>query len=217
MKITLLTINAKYVHSSLAVWFLTGGVKKHCKQNHEVSITETTINQDINGIAEQVASQNPDLVGISTYIWNIGKLPELLKLLRQRLPETVIVLGGPEASNNAEYWLKNGADYVLRGGGGILIVYLTAFASVSQLKAQGINLLFFIPVALLSMIIYRKNGLVDWKKAVPAALAGAAGVAVGFSVTLLIDEKILSKVFAGLLILISLFEFFGNSSKTQES
>ena len=43
------------------------------------------------------------------------------------------------------------------GGGMILIIYLTAFANISQLTAQGINLLFFIPIAILSVIIHTKT------------------------------------------------------------
>ena len=40
------------------------------------------------------------------------------------------------------------------GGGGVLIIYLTVFADTPQIKAQGINLMFFIPCAFLSVIIY---------------------------------------------------------------
>ena len=40
------------------------------------------------------------------------------------------------------------------GGGGILIIYLVIFASVPQLTAQGINLAFFIPCSVISVIIY---------------------------------------------------------------
>jgi len=109
MKITLLAINAKYVHSSLAVWYLAGGI-----HHHDVSVTEATINQNMNDIVERVVENSPELIGISTYIWNAGKLPDFLKKLRDRLPETVIVLGGPEATHNAEHWLT-AADYVLGG------------------------------------------------------------------------------------------------------
>ena len=40
------------------------------------------------------------------------------------------------------------------GGGAVLIIYLTLFTETEQLTAQGINLLFFIPTALLAVIIY---------------------------------------------------------------
>jgi hypothetical protein len=82
-----------------------------------VSVVEATINQSCNDIVEQVSKHEPDVVGISSYIWNAGMLPELLIRLRERLPDSIIVLGGPEASNNVEYWLESGADYVLQGEG----------------------------------------------------------------------------------------------------
>lgn len=56
------------------------------------------------------------------------------------------------------------------GGGMVLIVYLTVFAGFSQLAAQGINLVFFIPIAIISLVLHTKNKLVEWKKAVPAVL-----------------------------------------------
>ena len=116
-KVVLLSINAKYVHSSLAVWLLCGGVAKYARLPHDVKIVEATINQPDDEIAGRVVVHKPDVVGISTYIWNAGKLPSLLMLLRERLPNAVFVLGGPEASHNAAHWLNHGADYVLRGEG----------------------------------------------------------------------------------------------------
>ncbi|MDR0324484.1 MAG: B12-binding domain-containing radical SAM protein [Oscillospiraceae bacterium] len=117
LKLVLLALNSKYVHSSLSVWVLSGGVSRYARLPHEVTVIEATIHQHDGEIAGQVAAHTPDVVGISTYIWNAGKLPGLLQALRERLPGAVIVLGGPEASHNAETWLGHGADYVLRGEG----------------------------------------------------------------------------------------------------
>ena len=117
MKVTLLAINAKYVHSSLAVWFLAGGIAAHSKQCHEVDIAEATINQDADDIIARISEARPDVIGISTYIWNAGKLPDLLNRLRKQLPHVTVVLGGPEASHNPAVWLDCGADYVLCGEG----------------------------------------------------------------------------------------------------
>ena len=44
------------------------------------------------------------------------------------------------------------------GGGGILIIYLTLFADMEQMAAQGINLLFFIPCAVVALIIHIRKG-----------------------------------------------------------
>ncbi len=66
------------------------------------------------------------------------------------------------------------------GGGGILLIYLSAFTNTPQLKAQGINLLFFIPIALVSIFFHIRNGFIKKKAAlfmilaaVPSALLGA--------------------------------------------
>ena len=116
-KLVLLAINSKYVHSALPVWLLAEGVLRYAQKSHDVEIIEATIHQPDREIVEMVTAHKPDVVGISTYIWNAGKLPGLLSLLRDELPHKVIVLGGPEASYNAEYWLAQGADYVVHGEG----------------------------------------------------------------------------------------------------
>jgi len=113
-KIVLLAINAKYVHSSLSVWMLAASVKKQHGELHDISVVEATINQKVTDIACSVAAHEPDIVGISTYIWNAGILPELLVLLRRQLPDALLVLGGPEAAYNAGYWLSSGADEVIQ-------------------------------------------------------------------------------------------------------
>jgi len=116
-RVVLLAINAKYVHSSLSVWVIAEGVSLYSQKPHDVNVVEATINQKFEDIVSAVAELEPDVIGVSSYIWSAEMLPELLVLLRERLPGAVIVLGGPEASNNADYWLENGADYVLRGEG----------------------------------------------------------------------------------------------------
>ncbi|MCL2045143.1 MAG: B12-binding domain-containing radical SAM protein [Oscillospiraceae bacterium] len=116
-KVTLLAINAKYVHSSLAVWLLSAGISQNSRLSHDVSIVEATIKQNNNEIIEKIVENKPQVVGISTYIWNVGKLQQLMVSLKEALPAVVIVLGGPEASYNAEHWIGQGADHVICGEG----------------------------------------------------------------------------------------------------
>ncbi|MCL2425659.1 MAG: B12-binding domain-containing radical SAM protein [Oscillospiraceae bacterium] len=113
MNVVLLAINAKYMHSSLSVWTIAAGMCEYGKTKHAVNVVETTINQKIDDIVNSVTIYDPDVIGISTYIWNAGVLPSILEQLRERNPNTLIVLGGPEASHNPDYWLNLGADYVL--------------------------------------------------------------------------------------------------------
>ena len=116
-KVVLLAVNAKYVHSSLSVWVIAAGISEYARMPYELHVIESTINQSCADIAGRVAETKPDVIGISTYIWNAGMMPELLSLLRKHLPDIIIILGGPEASNNIQYWLDNGADHVLKGEG----------------------------------------------------------------------------------------------------
>ena len=99
------------------------------------------------------------------------------------------------------------------GGGGILIIYLTLFANVSQSTAQGINLLFFIPTAVLALFIYCKKGLISWKLAIPAAITGAIGAIIGVYLSAGIDNKLLSKGFGILLFIMGIVQFFSNHQK----
>ncbi|MCL2201414.1 MAG: B12-binding domain-containing radical SAM protein [Oscillospiraceae bacterium] len=116
-RLTILAINAKYVHSSLAAWVIASGVREYAQKTHEVSIVEATIHHSNEEITERIAAHMPDVVGISTYIWNAGKLPELMALIKERLPGVRIIMGGPEAAYNAQFWLSRGAEHVLTGDG----------------------------------------------------------------------------------------------------
>lgn len=99
------------------------------------------------------------------------------------------------------------------GGGMVLIVYLTVFAGFSQIAAQGINLVFFIPIAIISLIFHTKNGLVEWKKAVPAVLWGTAAVVISAWLATQVGQSLLSKAFGIFLILMGLKELFFKSEK----
>lgn len=97
------------------------------------------------------------------------------------------------------------------GGGMVLIVYLTVFAGFSQIAAQGINLVFFIPIAVISLVFHTKNGLVEWKKAVPAVLWGTAAVVISAWLATQVGQSLLSKAFGIFLILMGLKELFFKS------
>lgn len=94
------------------------------------------------------------------------------------------------------------------GGGSVLIIYLTLFANTDQLTAQGINLLFFIPCAILSVIINIKNKLVKYKVGAYLILGGAVGIAVGAFAVEPIDKSLLSKLFGGFIFIIGLITLF---------
>ncbi len=100
------------------------------------------------------------------------------------------------------------------GGGGILIIYLSLFTDTKQLTAQGINLLFFIPIGLLALIIYAFKKQIKWKAALKFAAFGLLGSFTGLYITGFLGGNITAKLFGGLLILLGINEIFKRKTKT---
>lgn len=94
------------------------------------------------------------------------------------------------------------------GGGGVLLIYLTVFAGTEQLTAQGINLLFFLPCALVALFLYSGKKMIRWKVALPCAAFGLLGAFLGSFLAGFIGGGILSRIFAAGLILLGLKELF---------
>ncbi len=119
MKIVLCSINSKYIHSSLGVWYLFAAAKK-INTNHNVKVVESTINSQIEDIVAMVSRENPDVVGISCYIWNIDYAKRVAATLKLINPDIKIFFGGPEAGFDAEALLKNDfVDFIIKGEGEI--------------------------------------------------------------------------------------------------
>lgn len=104
MKILLNAVNAKYIHSNLAVYSIRANAGEYRDQ---IELGEYTINQYVEEILQDIYKKKPDLIAFSCYIWNIRHIRELVRELRKVLPEVPIWLGGPEASYDAEGLLKN--------------------------------------------------------------------------------------------------------------
>lgn len=94
------------------------------------------------------------------------------------------------------------------GGGGVLLIYLTAFQGMDQLSAQGINLVFFIPVAVISLIIHIRNRLIDRKLAFLIIPPGILGVFLGAKLANSLPDALLRRLFAGFLLIIGLRELW---------
>ena len=98
MNIILTAINAKYIHSNLAVYSLKAFVPRY---EEEISIREYTINQPLDDILMDLYEAGPDVVCFSCYLWNIQYVEQIITELPKILPDTGIWLGGPEVSYNA--------------------------------------------------------------------------------------------------------------------
>jgi len=97
-----------------------------------------------------------------------------------------------------------------------LLLYLTAFAGMNQLTAQGINLIFFLPIAIIAVCIHAKNKLINYKSAVICIAFGFVGVWCGLWLTKIISEELLRKLFAILLIYMGLRELFAKNKKKEK-
>lgn len=114
MNIILCALNAKFIHSSLAVNSLMANVSEY-KEN--ILIREFTINHSEDFIVSELYRLNPDVIAFSCYIWNIEMIINIVNDLKKALPELKIVLGGPEASYEYDGLFESGADYVIIGEG----------------------------------------------------------------------------------------------------
>lgn len=92
------------------------------------------------------------------------------------------------------------------GGGAVLLIYLRVFEKTEQINAQGINLLFFIPIGIVAVIIYFKKGLIELKTVLPIAAFGILGAVIGYLLTLLVSGELLGKIFAFILIAMGISE-----------
>ena len=96
------------------------------------------------------------------------------------------------------------------GGGSILIIYLTNIAAVEQVAAQGINLLFFIPCALVSVLYNLRKRLIKYKSALLLIAGAIPGLALGTFLVGSIETALLRKLFGGFLVLSGLITVFRN-------
>jgi len=114
--IILTTLNGRYSHSSLALRYLYANL--HELQEH-TTILEYVINENMQDIAEKILLQNPKIIGIGVYIWNVSDVSELIHIIKKVSPKTIIILGGPEVSYTPFRVNLDDADYIIQGEGEI--------------------------------------------------------------------------------------------------
>lgn len=114
--ILILALNSKYIHSSLAPWYLKSAVSDI---TDSCCVIEHTINEDSEQVLSAVLSHSPEIFAVSVYIWNVEYTYRLLKMVKASLPDVKIVLGGPETSYNPKDVLLKcrDVDYIISGEG----------------------------------------------------------------------------------------------------
>lgn len=141
MKVLLVAVNAKYIHSNLAVYSLKEYAEKYGKNEHEINIKEYTINQYVEEIVADIYEEQADVIGFSCYIWNISQVMEVINDLKSVCPKKDIWVGGPEVSYNAVQVLSDNAniDYVMCGEGEEIFKQFLDNYDEGQLRNKDIN------------------------------------------------------------------------------
>ncbi len=103
MNILLTAINAKYIHSNLAVYSIRAYAEKY---GRDVRLAEYTINHRVDFILEDIYRQKPDVLVFSCYIWNIEYVKEIAAEFHKLCPEVPIWAGGPEVSFETVKFLR---------------------------------------------------------------------------------------------------------------
>lgn len=108
VKILLLAVNAKYIHSNLAVYSLRAYAEKYRDRELpvQIEIAEYTINNRVEEILAGVYKARPDVLCVSCYIWNIACISEVAAEYGKLCPDVPIWAGGPEVSWEAERFLR---------------------------------------------------------------------------------------------------------------
>lgn len=99
MKLLLTAINAKYIHSNLAVYSLKAYAKEY---SCNIQIAEYTINHRTEDILQEIYKENPEVLCFSCYIWNYDYVKEIAAEYHKLRPEVPIWVGGPEVSYEVE-------------------------------------------------------------------------------------------------------------------
>ena len=142
LKAVFCSINSKYIHSSLSVWYLYASAKKLCSEAVEVSVIEGTINENEDEIIKRLLDKKPDLIAFSTYIWNIKTVLSVSEKIKTATPKIKILLGGPEVSFNQKQVLSENpfVDFISSGEGEKSVpLLLNALSEEANADIKGIS------------------------------------------------------------------------------
>lgn len=103
-RILLVGINAKFIHTNLAIRSLKANTKEYTDM---IECVEYTINQSCEEILQGIYEKKPDVVGFSCYLWNVEYVLSISQDLKKIMPDVFIMAGGPEVSFQPEKMLTN--------------------------------------------------------------------------------------------------------------
>lgn len=102
------------------------------------------------------------------------------------------------------------------GGGTILIPALLFLQDMNQQQAQGINLIYFVPTAVIALITHIRNKKIEVKAVKSIVLTGLIGAAIGAFLAVKMDATLLRKFFGGFLLFMGLSEVFHKAKHKNE-
>ena len=119
-KILLISFNARYSHSNLAVYYLYQALSDN---SFKPEIFETSINTPEADTLSSLYDSHAEVYCFSVYIWNVSIIKRIAVNLKKLRPDSVIVFGGPEVSYNPENY-TDVADFIISGPGEKALVEL---------------------------------------------------------------------------------------------
>lgn len=146
MKIILTTLNAKYIHSSLALRYLKAF---SVEDFPDIEIVEYSIKEPLMNMLSELYQKKPQVLGFSCYIWNIEETIELIKLVKKVMPNVKVIIGGPEVSYDITYWMNRvqEVDFIVYGEGELTLNQLLHAIKANNNEFINVN-----------GIAYRQNG-----------------------------------------------------------
>lgn len=119
LRVTIASINSRYIHSSLAPWCLSAGVREYGNGLAAVTVCEGTINETDDALLNRLRKSEPDVVCFCCYIWNITTVLRLASVLKAERPQLTVILGGPEVSYRAAdvFATCDAVEYIIAGEG----------------------------------------------------------------------------------------------------
>lgn len=123
MRVLLTTLNSKFIHSNLALRYLKASLK-HLPLT--LIMDEFTINDHLERVVGDIYRHKPDIIALSCYIWNIRETLMVVESIKKVIPDSVVVLGGPEVSYDSVSLLEENTevDVIVKGEGEITFPFL---------------------------------------------------------------------------------------------
>ena len=129
MKILLVAVNAKYIHTCPAVYSLKAYTDAKGIPGVWTDVAEYTINDRYRDVLDGIMLSEADVIAFSTYIWNVDRVRRLIRDLRAIRGDSVMLwAGGPEVTYGPEPFLgEGGADLCMTGEGEETFAALASF------------------------------------------------------------------------------------------